>query len=412
MQSSIFLQLDLALKPINLKSNKMNISKPLTMLVMAIFSSALTFAQDIELTKKDSIVQSYWLVSLGANAVDDSGHEFNRLFDFDDAWNIAPYPSRVSIGRYFRNGIGLEAIGSYNQYKEGKTVDGEIMQEDVDYFGLDFRVSYDLNMILGDTGFFDPYIGIGAGYTDANNYGGGTYNAIIGFRTWLSDHWGLDFNSTGKWAMDATEATNHIQHAVGVAYRFQVEKGLSRKGEEKLALLKEMEEEQKRVQDSIAKAEEEARLLAERLQKEKEAAELAAAEKAKKEAEEARRAKLQNEINNLGNVYFKLNSSYLTSADKELLDQLSAIMQEEPGLVIKVTAHTDSRGTEKYNQWLSERRAERTVAYVVSKGIPEDRISHEAFGETRLTNECADGVRCTEEQHSKNRRSEFIIIEF
>ncbi|WP_318308090.1 OmpA family protein [Flagellimonas crocea] len=389
----------------------MNTSKP-TMLIMALLFSAMAFAQDLELTKKDSLVQSYWLVTLGTNIVDDSGDEFGELFDFSEGWNMVPYPSRVSVGRYFKNGLGLEAIGSYNRYKEGKVVDNNINPEDVDYWGLDFRVSYDLNMILGETGFFDPYIGIGAGYTDANNQGRGTYNAVIGFRTWFSDHWGLDFNSTGKWAMDTENATNHIQHALGVAYRFNVEKGLSRKGQEKLAMLEEMEKEQQRVQDSIAKADEEARLLAERLQKEKEAAELAAAEKAKKDAEDARRAKLQNQINNLGNVYFKLNSSYLTSRDQDLLDQLVAIMEDEPSLAIKVTAHTDSRGTEKYNQWLSERRAERTVEYVLSKGIAKDRISHEAFGETKLVNECKDGVRCTEEQHSKNRRSEFIIVEF
>lgn len=381
---------------------------------MVIFSYALTFAQDqnLEMTEKDSIVESFWLVTVGANAVDDSGDEFGELFDFKDGWNMVPYPSRVSIGRYFKNGIGLEAIGSYNRYKEGKIVDNAVNSEDIPYLGLDFRVSYDLNMILGETGFFDPYIGIGAGYTDANNQGRGTYNAVLGFRTWFSDHWGMDFNSTGKWAMDTENATNHIQHAVGVAYRFEVEKGLSRKGMEKLALLKEMEKEQQRVQDSIAKAEEEARLLAERLQKEKEAAELAAAEKAKREAEEARRAKLQNRINELGNVLFQFDSSYLTASDKELLDQLVAIMEDETSLTIKVTAHTDSRGTEKYNQWLSERRAERTVDYVISKGISENRITHEAFGETRLVNECSDGVRCTEEEHSKNRRSEFVIIEF
>ncbi len=381
------------------------------MVVIALIFSALTFAQDVELTKKDSIVQSYWLVSLGTNIVDDSGDEFGELFDLSEGWNMVPYPSRISVGRYFKNGLGLEAIGSYNRYKEGKIVDNVVNPEDVDYWGLDFRVSYDLNMILGETGFFDPYIGIGAGYTDANNQGRGTYNAVVGFRTWFSDHWGLDFNSTGKWAMDTENASNHIQHALGVAYRFEVEKGLSRKGEEKLALLKELEEEQQRVQDSIADAEEAARL-AERLQREKEAAELAAAEKAKREAEEARRAKLRNTINDLGNVYFKLNSSYLTSKDKELLDQLVAIMNDEPNLTIKVTAHTDSRGTKKYNQWLSERRAERTVDYVISKGISENRISHEAFGETRLVNECEDGVRCTEEQHAKNRRSEFQIINF
>lgn len=381
---------------------------------MAIFAFSyctLSFAQDVELTKKDSIVESYWLVSLGTNFVDDSGHEFKKLFDFKNAWNVVPYPSRLSFGRYFKNGFGLEAIASYNKYHEGKIVDQVEMVEDVDYLGLDFRVSYDLNKILGETGFFDPYLGVGAGYTDANNQGRGTYNATLGFRTWFSDHWGVDVNTTGKWAMSTENATNHIQHAIGVAYRFDVEKGLSRKGMEKLALMEEMEKERQRVQDSIAEAEE-ARLLAERLQREKEAAELAAAEKARKDAEEARRAALQNKINNLGNVYFKLNSSYLTTEDKDLLDQLVAIMNDEPNIKIKVTAHTDSRGTEKYNQWLSERRAERTVEYVISKGITADRISHEAFGETQLVNDCSDGVYCTEEQHAKNRRSDFKIEQF
>ena len=378
------------------------------------FSLLLTttvLAQDVEMTKKDSIVQSYWLVTLGTNFVDDSGDEFGKLLDLQESWNTVPYPSRISVGRYFKNGLGLEAIGSYNKYKAGKIIDRNINPTDIDYWAIDFRVSYDLNMILGETGLFDPYIGIGAGYTDANNQGRGTYNAIIGFRTWFSDHWGLDFNSTGKWAMDTQNATNHIQHAVGVAYRFEVEKGLSRKGQEKLALLQEMEKEQQRVQDSIAKAEE-ARLLAERLQKEKEAAELAAAEKAKKDAEDARRAAIQKKIDDLGNVHFKLNSSYLTDNDKSLLNQLVAIMETEPGIKIRVTSHTDSRGTNQYNQWLSERRAERTVEYILSKGIAGERITHEAFGETKLLNDCSDGVNCTEAQHAVNRRSEFLIVSF
>ena len=87
-------------------------------------------------------------------------------------------------------------------------------------------------------------------------------------------------------------------------------------------------------------------------------------------------------------------------------------MQDESNLTIKITAHTDSRGTKKYNQWLSERRAERTVEYVISKGISANRISHEAFGETQLVNQCGDGVYCSEAEHSKNRRSEFIIEKY
>ncbi len=392
----------------------MKTSKPILAALAVLFTLSIV-GQETQLTKKDSIVQSFWLVSLGTNIVDDSGDEFGKLFDLQDGWNAVPYPSRISIGRYFANGLGLEAMASYNKYKEGKIVDNVVNPEDVNYLGLDLRISYDLNMILGETGFFDPYVGIGAGYTDANNQGRGTYNATVGFRTWFSDHWGLDFNSTGKWTMNTQNSTNHIQHAVGVAYRFNVEKGLSRKGEEKKALLEELEKEQQRKQDSIAvaeKAEEEARLLAERLKREKEAAELAAAEKAKKEAEEAERTRIKSEIEELGNIYFSLNSSYLTNRDTNLLDQLVKILGSNPSLIVKVSGHTDSRGSDTYNQWLSERRAERTVEYVRSKGISEERILFGGFGEQQLTNECGDGVLCPETKHSKNRRSEMEIIEF
>ncbi|MFD2588218.1 hypothetical protein ACFSQJ_14860 [Croceitalea marina] len=77
----------------------------------------------------------------------------------------------MSIGKYFENGLGLEAIGTYNKYKEGKIVDNQVNDTMISYYAADLRVSYDLNKILGETGFFDPYVGLGLGYTDANNQG-------------------------------------------------------------------------------------------------------------------------------------------------------------------------------------------------------------------------------------------------
>lgn len=377
-----------------------------------LLSFQLGFSQDLALTKKDSIVQSAWIFGIGFNAVDDAGSEFNDVFNFEDNWNIVPFPSRISIGRYFKNGLGLEAIGSYNQYMEGKIIDGVLNTEDIDYYAVDFRVSYDLNQILGETGWFDPYVGIGAGYTDANNQGRGTYNASVGFRTWFTDRFGLDFNSTGKWAMSTENATNHIQHAAGAVYRFGIEKGLSKKGEEKLARMQEMEKEQQRIQDSIAaaqRAEEEARLLAERLKREEEAARLAAEENTKLAAENSRKTKIENQIKELGYVYFNVNSSYLNKRDKALLDGLAQIMEDNPTLVIQISSHADARESDAYNLWLSQRRADRTVAYLVAKGISQDRLMSRAYGEENLVNECVDGVYCTEEKHQENRRSEFQV---
>ncbi|GMN11440.1 hypothetical protein MTsPCn9_09530 [Croceitalea sp. MTPC9] len=384
----------------------------ITLLVTALLIFAVSFSQDSELTKNDSIIQSSWIFGIGFNVVDDAGSEFTNLFNTEDNWNIVPFPSRLSIGKYFKNGLGLELIGSYNKYKEGKTIDNQINTEDIDYYAADFRISYDLNKILGETGFFDPYVGIGAGYTDANNVGRGTYNASVGFRTWFSDRLGLDFNSTGKWAMSTENATNHIQHAAGLVYRFNVEKRLSKKGEEKLTLLKELEKEQQRVQDSISeanKSEREAKELAERLKRE-EAEKLKAPKKAQLDTESTQKKAIEDKINALGLVYFDLNSSYLSSKDKQILEKLITILNENPEINIQISAHTDSRGTDKYNKWLSEKRAKRSVKYLATRGVSEERIITKALGEKELVNECDDNVACPENKHSENRRSAFQIV--
>ncbi len=384
--------------------------------LLLLMVSSVGFAQDeLQITAKDSIVQSSWIFGVGLNAVDDSGNVFDGIFNVGEEWNMVPFPSRLSIGRYFKSGLGLEAIGTYNQYKEGNNIDGVVITENISYFGLDGRITYDLNKIIGETAWFDPYVGIGAGYTDANNKGRGTYNAVVGFRTWFSDRWGLDFNSTGKWAMSQGEgATNHIQHAAGVVYQFGIEKGLSKRGEEKLELLAAIEKEKQRQTDSINEVNrlKDEALLAERLKKQQEADALAAAEKAKVDAMNRRKAEIKSKIENLGNVYFALNSSYVNPSSKIVLDSLALVLEEIPTLKLKITSHTDSRGTSKYNDWLSQRRVDKTKAYLISKGVSEDKLMTEAYGESMLLNDCDDNTFCPEEKHAVNRRSEFVIQEF
>lgn len=393
----------------------MKTTKIFSFIFLLMLSSA-TFAQDeLQITAKDSIVQSSWIVGVGLNAVDDSGNVFDGIFNVGKEWNIVPFPSRVSIGRYFKNGLGLEAIGAYNTYMEGNIIDGNVISEDIDYYSFDGRITYDINKIIGQTGWFDPYVGVGAGYTDANNKGRGTYNAVVGFRTWFSDRWGLDFNSTGKWAMSQGEgATNHIQHAAGVVYQFGIKKGLSKRGEEKLELLAAIEKEKQRQQDSINEVNrlKDEALLAERLKKQQEADALAAAEKAKIDALNKKKEEIKSRIESLGNVYFALNSSVVNTSSKKVLDSLANVLDEIPTLKLKITSHTDSRGTSKYNDWLSQRRVDKTKAYLISKGIAEDKLVTEAYGETMLLNECDDNTYCPEDKHAVNRRSEFVILEF
>ena len=91
------------------------------------------------------------------------------------------------------------------------------------------------------------------------------------------------------------------------------------------------------------------------------------------------------------------------------LDKLVEIMKKYPNMKIKVEAHTDNRGKDDYNRDLSEKRAQSTVQYVISQGIDGSRISGQGFGEDKPVVAC--GTNCSDADHQKNRRSEFIIIE-
>ena len=109
-------------------------------------------------------------------------------------------------------------------------------------------------------------------------------------------------------------------------------------------------------------------------------------------------------------IYFDLDKSFVRADAAVELSKILDVMQQNPAIKIDVRSHTDSRNTAQYNADLSERRAKATVAWLVGKGIDKSRLTGNGFGETRLINGCADGVKCTEEDHQLNRRSEFIIV--
>ena len=113
----------------------------------------------------------------------------------------------------------------------------------------------------------------------------------------------------------------------------------------------------------------------------------------------------------LSTIYFDFDK-YIIRKDSEIeVQKVIAAMEKYPSLKIKVNSHTDSRGPDAYNLWLSQKRAESTVNYMISKGITQDRLKGEGFGKTKLVNKCANGVHCSAQEHEFNRRSEFIILE-
>ena len=113
----------------------------------------------------------------------------------------------------------------------------------------------------------------------------------------------------------------------------------------------------------------------------------------------------------LSTIYFDFDR-YNIRPDAEVeIQKVIAAMEKYPSLRIKANSHTDSRGPDAYNLWLSQKRAESTVNYMISKGIAADRLEGEGYGETKLVNECDDGIKCSRQAHQLNRRSEFIILE-
>lgn len=109
-------------------------------------------------------------------------------------------------------------------------------------------------------------------------------------------------------------------------------------------------------------------------------------------------------------IYFDLNKALITPVAAIELDKVVKLMLENPTMVIELGSHTDSRSSAKYNQALSQKRANASAAYIISKGIDPSRLNKIGYGETKLLNECSDGVPCSNEMHALNRRTEFIII--
>lgn len=104
------------------------------------------------------------------------------------------------------------------------------------------------------------------------------------------------------------------------------------------------------------------------------------------------------------NILFELNSSYLTDAAHQKLQGLAEALKKHTYSAIRIEGHTDNTGTDDYNKWLSERRAESVKTYMESLGIPAGTMSTAGHGESSpiASNDTSEG-------QAANRRVEVII---
>ncbi len=109
-------------------------------------------------------------------------------------------------------------------------------------------------------------------------------------------------------------------------------------------------------------------------------------------------------------IYYDFDQSYIRNDARPELERLLAMMQENPQYVVEIGSHTDSRGSYRYNERLSQRRAEAVVRWLKSKGIESKRLRSKGYGENVNVNNCSNNIPCSEEEHQWNRRTEFRIL--
>ena len=112
----------------------------------------------------------------------------------------------------------------------------------------------------------------------------------------------------------------------------------------------------------------------------------------------------------LKNIFYDFDKWDILPGSEIELDQLVKVLKDNPNWKVELGSHTDCRGSDAYNEKLSQKRSDSAVNYIVSKGISQDRIIAKGYGEAQLVNHCDDGVNCSEEEHRKNRRTEFKIL--
>lgn len=112
----------------------------------------------------------------------------------------------------------------------------------------------------------------------------------------------------------------------------------------------------------------------------------------------------------LDKLYYDTDKYNIRPDAAKELDKLVAILMKYPTIEIELSSHTDSRGSDQHNMVLSQNRAKSAVQYLIKKGIAANRVVAAGYGETRLTNGCANGVKCSAKEHQMNRRTEVKIL--
>ena len=117
----------------------------------------------------------------------------------------------------------------------------------------------------------------------------------------------------------------------------------------------------------------------------------------------------------LKNIFYDYNKASLTPSSYNELGKVIELLNGNPKIKIEISAHTDSRGSDGYNDKLSQERAQSCVDYLLSKSIDKSRLIAKGYGKRQLLITDAEISKMPTEEdkevlHQQNRRTEFKIV--
>jgi len=200
-----------------------------------LFAAALLFAG---LTSQAQDSNNPWAVSFGVNGVDtkvsavgNDSPKWIQLANAKENWNILPSVSYLNVSRYVGDGFSFGLTGSVNKIDKWVTrvpmtesTDMVVNPGNLNYYAIDATIKYSFMEMLKSK-WLDPSINVGGGYNFFGDASAGTVNGGLGLTFWLTEHVGLQFQSTYKHSFDDNRVANldvpsHIQHFAGLTFKF------------------------------------------------------------------------------------------------------------------------------------------------------------------------------------------------
>ncbi|MEG1265895.1 MAG: OmpA family protein, partial [Myroides sp.] len=313
---------------------------------------------------------------------------FGQYFQTDN-WSILPSASVLNVSRYLGANVSFGITGSVNKMKKtvmdansnliGADFSGQrrVDPSDLMYYGVDGQFRYSIGGLIGSK-WFDPSIHVGGGYAFLGKASSGNVNGGLGLTFWVTENIGINLSSTYKHqleddgvirAQDVSVPT-HLQHVAGVSFRFG---GKDTDG------------------DGI-------------LDKYDECPEVAgpASNKGCPEVKEEH----IKQLNEYGKtILFNTGKSTFQEQSFAVLDNMAKVMNQFPNAKFAIEGHTDSTGSDKINDPLSNDRANAVREYLISKGISANRLSSQGFGSKNPIDD-----NKTVAGRANNRRTEIKLV--